>query len=464
MRNFLKNQQSGSVLVAILIMMPFFLLITTSYLNLTTVGYKIAYKDLSRTNAQFATDAGVDYAMEKINQDITWMGTGVSEVEVHPNDGRGKSAFVITVTDIDSRNKTLVSEGRYYKSSNLTTPENTVRVSVNIRGVESGGFSIVSGVGGLVMSNSAKIVSGNVYINGDLTMSNTAQIGLSIEPVDVKVAHQSCPLPANPLFNAEYPRVCASGENGQPITLNTSAHIYGEVRATNQTNGSGMTDTGLVTGGSAATIPLPTYDRDAQKTAAIPPVAPYNTNWSCNSGNVIWPANLKIAGNVTISNSCQVTVEGNIWITGNLIMRNSSSKLIVKNGLTAPPVVMIDGASGVNMRNSSEMKSNSDSIGFRVITYASAAGCSPDCADVTGTALYNSRNLITIDLDQSASGPNTEYYARWSKLTAGNSGSIGALAAQTVDLKNSLAVTFGANVTGTIELTWIIDGYKRVFE
>ncbi len=449
------NRQSGSILLSIIIMMPFIILIASIYMQLTVASLRIAKKDQFRTHAQFAADAGADYAMEAINLNNTWLGTG-GEIELH-NDGTAKTTYEITVTPIDNGHKTIKSVGRSFRPVSAIIAESSVSIEVGVRSIVSGGAaSVVSGVGGMTMQNSAKILGGSVYINGTLDMTNPSQIGLTILPIDVKVAHQSCPSPAN----ATYPRVCAPGENGQPIT--NTGHIYGRVEATNQTNGSNMSNTGLVASSTAPPVPMPDYDRTGQKAAVASTIT--GASADCSSGTKTWAANTKITGNVVISNSCKVTVEGNIWITGNFKMKNSS-ELIVKNGLTTPPVIMIDGNDGLDLNNGPTLKSNSNitPVGFRVITYYSTASCSPDCATVTGTDLFNSKDLATIDINQTTSAPNTEFYARWTKVTAGNSGNIGALAGQTVALKNSFAVTFGTEVTGFGTVVWIIESYKRAF-
>ena len=450
------NKQSGSILLAIILMMPFIVLIASTYMQLTVASLQIAKTDQFRTQAQFAADAGADFAMEEINLDDVWVGTG-GEIELH-NDNKIKTTYEVTITNVDTSHKSINSIGRTYRPVTATIPESSVSIDVGIRSIVSGSASVVSGVGGLTMKNSAKVVGGNVYVNGTLAMSNSSQIGLSISPIDVKVAHQSCPSPAN----ASYPRVCAPGENGQPITFTNSAHIYGRVEATNQTNGANMTNTGLVASSTAPPVPLPDYDRAGQKTAVTSTIT--GASAGCSSGSKTWAANTKITGNVTISNSCKVTVEGNIWVTGNFEVKNSG-ELIVKNGLTSQPVVMIDGSSGLDLNNSAILRSNTNliPIGFRIITYYSRASCSPDCSTVTGSDLYNSKDDATIDINNSASGPNTEFYARWTKVTAGNSGNVGALAGQTVALQNSFAVTFGTEITGFGSITWIIDSYKRAF-
>lgn len=447
--------QSGAALITIVIMMPFLIAMATFYTELTVNSIQLARRDQLQTHAQLAADGGVDQAVRQINQNSSWTGTGGEVLIQDTNNVR--TTYAVTVSDTSDQQKTIVSTGRSFQGSS-TTPTATINVEVRLRAVQSGEFSVVTGVGGLIMRNSSKIVNGSVYINGNLTMSNTAQIGLlSVLPVDVKVAHQSCPSPAD----ATYPRVCASGENGQPITLNNSARIYGRVEATNQTNGAGMSNTGLVLGSIVPPVDLPDYDREGQKAAVTTTINAADADCGIVPFNT-WPANLRIIGDVTISGACIITVQGNVWITGSLNMRNSAI-IRTAGGLTQPPVIMVDGQDGLRMNNSSAFLPNLGSVGTRIITYASSAACSPDCTDVTGADLLSSQSEITIDIDNIASGAQTEFYARWSKVTAGNAGSVGALVGQTVELRNGLAITLGTSVTGFGEQIWLIDRYRRIF-
>jgi hypothetical protein len=297
-------------------------------------------------------------------------------------------------------------------------------------------------------------VGGDVFVNGEINLQNTAQIGLSTNPLKVDVANQRCPNPPD----ATYPRVCNSGENGEPISIGNQAHIYGTVTATGQSNTSGMSSPGLV-GGTVAPKTLPTYDRAAQKAAVATTIT--GTDASCNGSQTkTWAANTKITGNVTISNKCKVTVMGDVWITGNLNMTNST-QMIVSNTLgTTRPNIMVDGSSGVVLSNTSELTPNSSGIGFQILTFYSTASCSPDCANVTGSDLYNSRSVSTITLANSGNNPNTILYAYWSQVEIQNSGQIGAIIGQTIKLTNTGTITFGAS-TGIGNTTWVINGYRR---
>lgn len=444
-------KQNGSVLLVLLFVLPFLALIIGSYTSLAAANFNLAKKDLLHTHAQLATDAGIDIAMGEINADPDWAGTG-AQVDLH-NAGNIRTSYEITVVAAGD-NKTVTAIGRSFSPSTSTTPKSTITIEVNLRPVVSGLYSVVSGVGGLVMSNSAKILGGDVFINGTVTLNNSAQIGLTTNPVKLEVAHQSCPTPAN----STYPTLCGGGA-GEPIVMQSNSHIYGDVRANNQTTGTGMSGPGLTASSGVVPQSLPPYDRDAQKAAVTSTQT--GSAASCSSGAKTWPANLHITGNVTISNSCQLTVAGNVWIDGSLEVKNSS-QMIVSDALGATmPVIMVDGST-VRLTNSSLLKSNASNVGFEVITYRSDASCSPDCADVTGTDLANSQTDLTIELSNNSSAPQTIFYARWSKVSISNSGQIGALIGQTVELGNSAAITFGTS-TGTGTTHWVIDGYRRVF-
>lgn len=456
-------KERGSALLSVIIMFPFLLLVIAMYMQLSVASFNQSRGDQFRTHAQLATDAGTDYAVQRVNADQTWTGTssadpgwtGVGgEIALH-NDGKIRTTFEITVADVDSDTKTITSTGRIYAPVTATTPKNIVTIKTDLRAITSGNFSIVTGVGGLYMSNSAKIMGGDVHVNGEVSLSNTAQIGLSSNPVNLSVAHQNCPQPVD----STYPQLCGSG-NGEPITLSNQAHIYGDVKANNQVSTAGMSSPGLTASSGVAALPLPVHDRDAQKAAIS--ATEDASDMGCSSGTKTWNANLKITGNVTISGSCRVTVMGDVWITGTLTVRNTSQMIVSDTLGTTRPNIMVDGSSA-QLQNSALLKSNSSSTGFQIVTYRSSPSCSPDCASVTGQELYNSRNLTTISLQQSSSAPNTIFYAKWSRVTVGNSGQIGALVGQTVELTNTGTITFGTSVSGGGTTGWVIDNYRRTF-
>lgn len=443
--------QRGSVLLIFLMSLPFLIIIATYYMQLALTSFQVARFDQLHTSAQLAADAGADSAIEQITLNNAWTGTS-GEVQLLNNNNL-RTTYSSVVTN-GTNTKTIAVTGRVYWPASATKASRSVSIYVDLQPVTTGSYSVISGEGGLFMNNSSKIVGGNVFVNGEIRLSNSAQIGLSTSPVNVQVADQICPNPPD----STYPRVCASGENGQPITINNTAHIYGTVTATNQVSGSGMSSPGLVAG-TVAPQALPTYNRSAQQAAVVNNLT--GSAASCSGNQTLtWPANTKITGDVSISNQCKVTVLGNIWITGNLRVGNSA-QLIVDNTLgSTMPNIMVDGSGGAQFTQSAKLVSNSSSTGFEIYTFYSANSCSPNCTTVTGTDLAASRSIITIELENSAQAPNTIFYAYWSQVQIGNSGQIGALIGQTVSLENTSTITFGSS-TSTGSVVWVAQGYRR---
>lgn len=452
----MKRSQRGSALIPFIIVLPILILIAGYSMSLAVSSYRLAKKDQMHTHSQFTADAGIDYALQQINGNGSWPGTS-GEVELL-NNGLVRTTYQVSVVTNSSESKTITSIGRTYQPTSATTPSSSVIIKADLRAVTSIPYSIVAGIGGLQMSNNSIVLAGNVLVNGEIFMQNSARIGLSFLPVNVEVANQVCPIPAD----ATYPRLCNTSENDNPITIQNSARIYGTVKANHQISSAGMSNPGLVASSGVPAQPLPAHDRDAQKAAALTPAPPYDTNWSCSSGSYNWPANLKIAGDVTISSNCRVTVAGDVWITGKLNISNSA-RLIVSDSLgSTRPTIMVDGPEA-KFSNSVQLLNNSSGTGIQVISYWSNASCSPDCSNVTGIDLYNSQNVVTIELNNSASGFSSIFYSKWTKVLLNNSGSIGALVGQTIELKNSGSISFGSS-SGVTLTRWVVDGYRRSFD
>lgn len=445
------SNQNGSILLIFLITLPFLIMVALAYTRLSLTSFQVGRSDQFHTAAQLAADAGADYAIQQISTNNAWAGTtGESLLQ---NDGKMRTTYAVSVTGNDTA-KTLAVTGKTYFPATATTPSRSVSIVIDLRPVNSGNYSVISGAGGLFMSNSSKIVGGDVFINGEVKLSNSAQIGLSIKSVTLNVAHQICPNPPD----TTYPRVCNSGENGQPISLTNDAHIYATVKANNQTNVNNISNPGLVPG-SVTPQPLPTYDRSSQKAAVVNYLT--GAAASCSGNTVkVWAANTKITGNVNLSNQCKVTVEGNVWITGNLTISNTSALIVTDLLGTSRPYIMVDGSAGARFSNGAELTPNVSGAGFEIITFYSSASCSPDCTSVTGPDLANSRSITTIDMANSASAPSSIFYAYWTQVQISNSGQIGALIGQTIKLSNSSTVTFGT-AASTTDRVWVVNGYRR---
>ncbi len=448
------RKQDGQILVSLIIVVPALILMVGAYLVLNASNYRLSRQDQFHSMAQIAADSGADYAISQLNQDGSYSSS--PETTLH-SDSQIKTTFTESITTNSPTSKTITSIGKTYWPASSSTSAASVTIKLDLKAVTQSGFSIVSGEGGLFMSNSSKIVAGDVIVNGTISLQNSAQIGLSTNPVNVSVADQACPVPPD----STYPRVCNSGEAPQPISINNTAHIYGTVKANNQTDGSGMSNPGLVASSGVSPQALPTYDRAAQKAAVTTTIS--GSSASCSSGSQSWAANTKITGDVSISGSCKVTVNGNVWITGKFTVSNSAQLIVVDSLGSTIPNIMVDGEDGFNIKNAAVLTPNSSSTGFEIYTFWSTAACSPDCTSVTGVDLYNSRNKPTIIMQNNTNANKTIFYAYWSRVQINNTGDIGAIVGQSIELKNSGTITFGSSVPGTSITTWVANGYRRSF-
>lgn len=464
-KRLMASEGGGFILPLLLFTGVAIVLMIAAISSETVANHQVAAHNNFALSAQLAADAGLDDALNKMNTTADWAGTGGEVTLLNDATHNIKTTYEVTVADgADSMHKTLTVTARAYTPIASATPQVTRKYAMDIEAVTSGTgpTSVSSGVGGLILNSNAKISGGDVVVNGKITMSNNAQIGLSTNPVNVRVAHQSCPNPPD----STYPQVCGPS-SGEPISMGSTAKIYGNVQATNQVTGTNMFNPGLIAGSSFAPISLPSFDRTGFKnTVNASGLTMSGTDAStCTGGTVSWPANVKIIGNVTMPVNCTVKVNGNVWISGNLTLRNNS-KLAVQDilGSTMPDIV-VDGSGGINISNNGTVVANSSGTGVEMLTFWSAGSCSPDCSTLSGTDLYNSQNVQTITLSNNGSAPASILYAYWSKIGISNNGAIGAVAGQTVSLSNNAVINFTSSVPGSDNriTTWVKRGYMRLY-
>ncbi len=465
-----KQDTSGFMIATLMVVILIISVLLVTITSTSIANYQSATKEQIRVSAQLAADAGLDIGLHELNLDSDWAGTG-GEVDYNTTTS-GKS--IKTTYDVliepgsSAEKKIITSTARAYSPSTNTTPSSTRIYQLEAEAVTTGNGpgSVVSGVGGLTLNNNSKITGGDVIVNGTVVVSNGAQIGLSTNSVNLRVAHQSCPSPVT----AAYPQVCTSG---QPITAN--GRIYANVQAQNQTTSTNMSNPGLVSS-TFAPIAVPGYDRASHKAAVAVTYASNNSAVGCNK---TWPANVKITGNVSLSNNCTVTISGNVWITGTLFIGNNAN-MIISNTLGATrPVVMIDGSTGLSFGNNGNVTPNSSGTGAEFITTwwntntatngnFTCGGIADklDCTTVTGLALSTSQATTTINFANNATASKSIMRTLWSRVIISNNGALGAVAGQTVQLGNNAVINFTATIPGSDNLVtaWVKRGYLRVFQ
>lgn len=470
------EDNGGFILPLLLVTGVMLVLMIVAVSSESVTNQTAAEHDYYAAEAQLAADAGLDEAMHEMNDPPAggWTGTGGDVTLLNDTSRNLKTTYNVVVNSgADSIHKTLVVTAKTYFPMNAAKPVVTREYAMDIEAVTTGvgAASVVTGVGGLTMSGNSKVSGGDVVVDGTITMSNNAQIGLSTNPVNVRVSDQVCPNPAD----STYPQVCPSG-SPQPITMGTTSYIYGNVQAENQTTGgTNMLDPGLVpcSGTDCNPVPMPTFNRSAFKstiTASGQTMTGAAASNCPNGGTISWPANVEISGDVSIQNKCTIQINGNVWITGSVNIQNNAD-LVVQDGVgTTMPDIVVDGQNGFVVGNKGAITPNSSGTSVEILTFWNTTGtsCAPipaDCSSVTGTNLYNSQKVTTINLSNTGSAPGAILYAYWSEVQLSNNGSLGAVSGQTVSLGNNAVITFGTAVPGSDNqiTTWVKRGYMRQY-
>jgi len=478
-RPFRERGEGGYILLLALITSMSLFIALSGMLSLSLANLSGAKRTMFDTEALYAAEAGVDQAVYQLNA-TNGAYTGTTSCTISNNTSgatqvfndtvKGKGTYQTCITGGTIAHEYIIySVGRVYKTTSSATPFTTRRLKVVVEGNPVGAYAVQTGPGGLIMSNSATISQGPVYVGGYLAMSNSATIGSAASPVPVSVANARCGNGGASTTNG-YAQICTIGVRPNPITLNSNQnHIYGLVNANDQTNyySSQITNTGLQ-GTSGVTAPaLPGYDRAAHYTAWTNAGSPTLTSGAAScSGNgttVTWPAHVKITGNVTMTQSCKIIVSGDAWITGSFSMSNSS---VIQTGpsVTTQPTIMVDGQNGVATQQTATIATNSAQIGMEFITFYSADSCSTNtgggyCESLSGQNLIDSQDLVTISLGNQGAASGSVFYAKYSRATIGQAGSIGALLGQTIDMAQSGNLVFTSTVS-TGNYAWSVSYYE----
>ncbi len=473
------SDQRGVVFITILIIGAILTFVGMSMADVAIKQYAHTSDNVYRTNATLAAEAGIEETIVKFNEDNSFGGV-TSEKTFSTDEKQGRATYTTTITNGPNGEKYINSTGKTYRPKTGKVAS-TRGVRVSLVGTASPTPSVVAGAGGLILGGSASINNSDVHVNGYITFANSAaRIGSETQPVTVNVANANCPTGSNP--GATYPRVCTSGE---PIKMYdwSSTEILGTTCATGQTQAKFPNTSnnkkppqiraatnggsGLLPGCTAPVLPMPTYDRAAHVGRMTTTGNASDNTYNCSNWIPVlefkrtWPANLRLNGNVNINSSCDLTITGDVYITGNLVMGGGSTVRIADSLGTTVPRIVVDGT--ITLGSGSKVYANSEGTSAQIITYKSTAACSPSCANVTGTDLYNSQNQQNLLVNGGGSFPGLGVWAYWSKAKISEGGIIGSVIAQTIDMSGAGNVTFGTTLSsGTT--TWTIRSYQRTFE
>lgn len=459
------ENSAGLMLVTVIIAAGAFFIVGIALMSGATSNYLVTRNNSYVANSLLVAEAGVEQSVQQLNSNDAFAGYSTDQVFFdNATQGRGVFTTAIENSPTDANARVITSTARVYRH-NSNSLVSTRIVKATAVGTASPGYSVAAGAGGLILGGGASITNSDIYINGTITMTGGAKIGTVSQPVNVSVAHQSCPTGATP--GPTYPLVCSSG---QPISLEWGTFIYGTVCATNQTSKGpsgnniqgGSTGEGLKPGCVTPPAPMPTYDKAAHVAAVTTTGAGNSNTYVCNNWPFerTWPANLKLTGNVTIGSSCDLVITGNVYITGDLTL-NGAAKIRVADSLgTTRPVIIVDGK--ITAGAAAQLISNSSGTGAEFISFKTNASCNPNCTSLSGNELKSSSQLETVNIGGAAKLAGMVFNAYWGKITVGGAGNVGSVAGQTIDMSGAGTITFGTTLSSGAR-TWTISSYQQKY-
>ncbi len=473
MKSHLKstNVESGIILVGVLIVTAFFMVTSLALAEFGVSHYQSARKTLIATSAINAAEAGADAFMYGINAATDYQGTNNAPVGATNsctgytpapvtfvnNSVQGKVTYESCVKNgTISGEKIVYTTGKVYLPSTSSTAKVTRKLRLVINQALTPSFTVMSGPGGLNLSNNVRITAGPVYVGGKLTLAPNATIGSIGTPVPTYVADLACPSPAT----SAYPMACTSGNS---IAIGNNAHIYGDVHPLNNADNPSRLTNGGIIDHTVPSISLPSADHGTL-TAGLPNSGGMAAQ-VCSGGAMHLSGHYTGSSSTTLSgaNNCTIYLDANVWLDGNLALGNNTT-LRPGNSVTSPVNLIIDGSTGFTSGNNSFVTANPTGVGFNMYTFWSAdASCRPNCSNITGTALSTSQQLTTINLSNNVSGAaNIYFYARWTKLVLGNNATVGQLIGQTIDLNNNGDIQFSSSSGGTPN-GWDVRYYEQIY-
>jgi len=462
------DNNGGWLLISALVMIIFLTALGLVISQYVSIEYQDTAMEEYIQNAQLTAEAGIEQTVNELNDNSSFSGFS-SPQQFFDNSVEGVGYFTTSISNnSDNNSKTIISTSTVYQTTAQNTTPISQSIKVTVAQTQSSGYSVLTGPGGLILGGSANIENSSVYVGGYLQLNGSSQIGSYNNPLTVDVGNDDCPTGTDP--GPTYPTVCDNGT--QPITLAYSSDIYGSVCATGQTSTGpnnniqgGSTGQGLKADCTAPVAQPPTYNRPAQIDAVTTTASSTDSQYKCSGiSSIIWPSNLELTGNVTIGNSCKLTIEGNVYITGSLTIGGAATLTVANTVGSTQPVIMTNGV--IDVGGSATMSTNSDKTGIDFISFDSADPCTTSttdyCSTLTGDELQQSQSIQTISVAGAVKVPGMVFDAYWGKVTIGGSGNVGAATGQTVDLNGAGSVVFGTQLNSTSG-TWTITSYEPNF-
>ncbi len=181
-------KKNGYVAIVVIVFFAIILSLSAVLLQYVSTSVKSARTTVSSAQALQLADAGLDIAVSKLNQNLSYTG--------ETNTAVGGGTVTIAVSTIDSQTRAIVATGTSTFKGKTTSK--TVRANVGINSsVISFRYGVQAGTGGFSLTGGSTI-NGNVYSNGTISATTGVHITGSAVAADppALVADQTNDVPS----------------------------------------------------------------------------------------------------------------------------------------------------------------------------------------------------------------------------------------------------------------------------
>lgn len=412
--------QRGQILLLAVVFFGIFFTITATLAGAVVVFVESERYTIAKSQALSLAEAGIDKAIYELNQNPSYTG--------ETNTALGDGTFTIAIATIDTNTRLITAVASV--PNKITTTQKTVKAKVGLDSeVISFYYGIQAGNGGITLANSSS-VNGNIFSSGSVIGSGGNYVRGS---------------------------VISSGPSGLVYGIHATSSVYAHTIGGNKSTiidkdayyATSLTNT-TVTGASypnspdQSPVPLPISDEQIEEWKDV---AEAGGTAVCSSGKyeitsgVVTLGPVKIPCDFTVSNSAQVTIEGNIWVEGDIVIQNSAI-IRMDSDLGAQNVAIIAdnpadqlNSGTIEVKNSAAFYNSGTDGSF--IFLISQNKSAENGGSVNAFSLSNSASAIVA-------------YAAHGLIPLANSVSLKEVTAYKITLQNSAMVTYDTGLGSSV--------------
>jgi hypothetical protein len=428
-----RNEEQGIIMVGALIIMVFFMTIAVGVAEFGLSQYTSARKSVLAVSALNVAEAGADSFLYNMNQDNTYTGTN-SEVEFFNNGIQGRGTYQTTISNGAFANeKIMYSTGRVYLPASATTPKETRKVKLVIRGTNPFKYAVQTGTGPFYLYGNSTLIgsffSNSTFALQDNSVSLSGTIMAAGDDGSTGAGHPCSIYGSNANLSGTInvaKNVCITPRAGSTVTTNdptVTAQPLPSIPAA-------VLDSVAATATCGSLTSSPFIIQSAHY-----PDAGSGTTGGCN-------VNLKKNTNYTLNGT--VHIRGDLNIDGNVIS--------LAEGITTDTYVIVEGKINIT-GNGSAIASNSNGAALIFV--------SNDTGDCNGdkNCSNNAINIIS-----NTSSFNSLFLALNGSIGYEGRGSIGSIASKSTVINGNGTITFLKIDTTSLDYDfWDVKYYQQVF-